>query len=166
MPSRTKPKVSILLPVRDAASTLPECLESIRRQTLEDWECLVVDDGSTDGTLSIVRQAAAADPRFRLLAGSAEGLIAALNRGLEECSGQWTARMDGDDLMQRDRLRWQVRSLAENPVLAGVGCHVRMFPRNSLGEGMRGYESWLNRLETPGMSLPPHGSNARWFIRP
>src|SRR4029453_3293129 len=74
---------------------------------------------------------------------------AALNEGLAHCRGRFVARMDADDLMHRDRLRAQVAALAANAPLAGVGCHVRCFPRSELRPGLRDYETWLRTITTP-----------------
>lgn len=140
------PLVSILMPVRDAAATLPACLESIRRQRDANWECVAVDDGSEDGSASLLAAAAAADPRFRLLRQRPAGIVAALSRGLAECRGPYVARMDADDLMRSRRLAAQVAALESAPELAGVGCHVRLFPRTRALAGRRAYEAWLNSL--------------------
>jgi glycosyltransferase involved in cell wall biosynthesis len=141
--------LSVLLPAFQAARTLPACLESIRRQVLTDWECIVVDDGSTDETAAIARAAAAADARFRVFALPHRGLVAALNAGLEVCRGRYVARMDADDVMRRDRLHAQAAMLEARPALAAVGCHVRLFPRRGLTPWRRAYESWLNAMRTP-----------------
>ncbi len=142
------PTVSVLLPVFDAETTLEPCLESVARQSEPSFEVLLVDDGSTDGTAAIAHRFAARDPRFRLLRRAHEGLVAALNAGLAEARGEIVARMDGDDLMHRHRLREQVRALAD-PRLSGVGCRVRLFPRAHLREGLRDYEAWLNHIGSP-----------------
>lgn len=144
-----RPLVSVLLPARDAAATLPACLRSLRRQTLRDWECVLVDDGSRDDTPRLVRDAARADPRVRPLATPGLGIVGALAAGLAECAGLYVARMDADDLMRRTRLAAQVAALEANPALAGVGAHVRLFPRASLRDGFRAYEAWLNGIRTP-----------------
>src|SRR5262245_14318260 len=74
-------RVSILLPARDAESTLPACLRSIARQSLRDFRCIVVDDGSRDDTARLARAHAARDPRFLVVAGEGRGLVAALTTG-------------------------------------------------------------------------------------
>ena len=76
------PIVSILLPVCDAVSYLPACLRSIRRQTEPRFECLVVDDGSRDGSADVARAAASEDARIRVLARPHQGLVPALNAGI------------------------------------------------------------------------------------
>jgi glycosyltransferase involved in cell wall biosynthesis len=143
------PEISILLPVRDAEATLGACLRSILRQTEPHWECVVVDDGSQDGSLALARAAGAIDPRIRVLARDREGLVAALNAGLAECRAELVARMDADDVMHRERLTAQKAALACEPELSAVGCHVRLFPRRGLGSGMRAYEQWLSSIDSP-----------------
>jgi glycosyltransferase involved in cell wall biosynthesis len=142
------PRVSVLLPARNAARTLEACLASIGRQTEARWECVIVDDGSTDGTLAIARGAARRDPRFRVLALPHRGLIAALNEGLGRCGAPLIARMDADDVMRRERLARQADLLERDTSLSAVGCHVRLFPRQSMAPRLREYESWLNGLES------------------
>ena len=143
------PRVSVLLPVRDAAATLSASLRSVSRQRLRELECVVVDDGSRDASLAIAREHARGDPRFRVIAQPALGIVPALARGLAECRAPLVARHDADDCMHRDRLALQVDALARSPGLAGVGCHVRLFPRGALGPGMRAYETWLANVRTP-----------------
>jgi glycosyltransferase involved in cell wall biosynthesis len=137
------PRVSVLLPVRDAATTLAASLRSVSRQRLRELECIVVDDGSRDASLAIAREHARRDARLRVIAQPALGLVPALLRGLAECRAPLVARHDADDCMHRDRLALQVSALEAESRLAGVGCHVRMFPRAALGPGMRAYERWL-----------------------
>jgi glycosyltransferase involved in cell wall biosynthesis len=143
------PRISVLLPVRDAEATLGACLRSLARQTLADWECVLVDDGSRDASLALARAAAARDPRLRVLAAERRGIVPALAVGLAECRAPVVARMDADDLMRRDRLAAQLAALDANPELVGVGAHVRLFPRRELTEGGRAYERWLNAIDSP-----------------
>jgi glycosyltransferase involved in cell wall biosynthesis len=142
------PLVSILLPARDAAATLPACLASIVRQSESRFECVLVDDGSRDATRAIAESVARSDARFRVIATAAQGLVAALNTGLAACRAPLVARMDADDWMHRARLALQLRALDAEPTLSGVGCHVRMFPRASLRPGLREYERWLRSIGT------------------
>jgi GT2 family glycosyltransferase len=143
-----EPDISILLPVFDAAPTLPACLRSIARQTHSDWECILVDDGSTDASGELAATAAVADPRFRVITTPHRGLVPALNTGLAHCRGRYVARMDADDCMQRRRLALQAAALESAPELAAVGARIRFFPRPTLRDGMRRYEQWLNAMES------------------
>ena len=141
------PKVSILLPVFDSENTLPACLASIARQTHTNWECILVDDGSTDASHAIACRAARDDKRIRVIERPHRGLVSALNTGIDHCHGDLVARMDADDLMHRERLEHQAEALAAEPALAGVGSHVRLFPRKPLTAGMRNYERWINGMD-------------------
>lgn len=140
------------MPVRDAEATLPACVASIQRQRGARWECVVVDDGSSDGSVAYLAALAASDARFRVFRQAPSGIVAALTRGLSECRGGYVARMDGDDIMLARRLARQVDALEADPTLAGVGCHVRVFPRArpsvETGLGRREYEDWLNSLRS------------------
>ena len=142
----TRPRVSILLPVHQAAATLPACLRSIERQRESRWECVAVDDGSRDESLSLLRAAAERDSRFRVLALDHGGIVSALEAGLEQCRAARVARMDADDWMHRDRLAEQLGLLERRPDLCAVGCRVRLFPRGELSPRRRAYEGWLNAI--------------------
>jgi glycosyltransferase involved in cell wall biosynthesis len=139
----------VLLPVRDCAAWLPTCLRSLARQTLTSFECVIVDDGSRDGSLSLACDYAADDPRFRVFATAPRGLVPALNEGLRHCRAPVVARMDADDWMHRERLAAQLAALDADASVAAVGCHVRLFPRSELAEGMRAYERWLAGVSSP-----------------
>lgn len=143
-----RPRVSVLLPVFDAASTLATTLRSIQRQSETSWECIIVDDGSTDASSDIARMISAADQRFRVIHAERRGLVSALNVGISQCHGCYIARMDADDLMHRARLERQANALDASPGLAGLGCQVRIFPRAALGSGMRAYERWINGVDS------------------
>jgi glycosyltransferase involved in cell wall biosynthesis len=144
-----QPAVTILMPFRDAAATLPACLASIRRQTLGGFELLAVDDGSTDESPAIVAAYAGADQRARLLRPGPVGLVAALNRGLAAARAPLVARMDADDLMHPRRLQLQHDYLAAHPEVALVASRVALFPRRLVREGYREYLRWQNRVLTP-----------------
>lgn len=140
--------MSILLPVFQAGETIDATLRSITRQTFDDWHCVVVDDGSTDDSGDRAEKLASGDARFAVLRRTHRGLVATLNDGLQHCTGRYVARIDADDLMHRRRLERQVHALDHAPDLAGVGCHVRLFPRASLQDGLRSYERWLRAIDS------------------
>lgn len=128
--------------------TLVAALESLRRQTFADWECILCDDGSTDATLEIAGNYARNDCRYIVTPRVHSGLVSTLNWGMQRCRGGTIARFDADDIAHRERLQTQRQFLLEHPEYAGVGCGVRMFPRLDLTEGRRAYETWLNSLTT------------------
>ena len=86
------PAVSVLLPVRNGEPYLAGCIASLKRQTLREYEVVAVDDGSDDGTPAVLDHWAAGDPRVRVVQRPPEGLVAALNAGLELCRGPLVAR--------------------------------------------------------------------------
>ena len=144
----SSPQISILLPVFNAARFLPECLQSLSRQTLSSYEIVAIDDGSSDGSSDILRAAAETEPRLRLIRQDHAGLIAALNHALDLSRGDVVARMDADDVSHPRRLELQL-TLLDGPGRPDiVSCLVRHFPRQTLGEGFRIYERWLNGLIT------------------
>ncbi len=113
------PAVTVLLPIWDAEAYLGEALDSVRAQTFDDFEVLVVDDGSRDGGPDLVR--ACPDARVRLSSlGENRGLVAALNAGLVQARGRYIARMDADDVCLPTRLAEQVEHLDAYPTLGGV----------------------------------------------
>ena len=149
MPVPDAPLVSVLFPVRDAASFLDESLASIVAQTLDDFELLVVDDGSSDGTPERLRAWASQDPRIRVLRQEPTGIVAALERGRAHARGAWLARMDADDVADPVRLERQLELVGSDGDLAGCGCRVRYFPRDELRDGALRYEAWINAAVTP-----------------
>lgn len=113
------PSVTVLLPVRNAAPYLREALESLRSQTLESFEILAIDNGSTDGSEQILRSHG--DPRLRVVSSNSRGLVAVLNHGLQLCATDYVARMDADDRSLPQRLERQLRALEADSSLVMVG---------------------------------------------
>ncbi len=98
------PAVSVVVPAYNQARWLRDTLQSVASQTCNDWECIVVNDGSTDDTPAIARAFVERDPRFRLVNQPNGGVSAARNRGLEEARGEFVMFLDGDDLLLPLRL--------------------------------------------------------------
>jgi glycosyltransferase involved in cell wall biosynthesis len=139
------PRVSVLLPVKDAEGTLPECLASLGAQSLADHEVVAVDDGSTDGSRAQLERAAALDPRIRLVKPAGRGLVSALNTALSAARAPLVARMDADDVALPDRLRHQAARLTADPVVDILGAQVEVLG-GTRNEGMRAYVLWSNAL--------------------
>ena len=95
---------SIIIPVYNVAPYLRECLDSVLTQAFTDWECICVDDGSTDGSGAILDEYAARDGRFRVFHQKNAGPSAARNRGLDEASGEWIWFVDSDDMVKPSAL--------------------------------------------------------------
>ncbi len=145
----SRPAISVILPVRNAATTLPAALESLRAQTRPDWECLVVDDGSDDDTPAVAEARARQDPRFRLLRTPPRGLVAALETGRTAVRGRWLARLDADDVCHPERLAAQAAALEAEPSLGVVSCQVEHGGDRHRQGGYARHVDWLNHLLTP-----------------
>jgi glycosyltransferase involved in cell wall biosynthesis len=141
----TRPRVSVLLPVRNEERYLAATLDSLSEQTLADHEVIVVDDGSRDGSAAIAEAHARRDSRFRVVRQPPLGMVAASERARAEARAPLIARMDADDVAMPERLELQVSAIEEEG-LAAVGGQVEYFPAPS--DGMRAYASWLNGVVT------------------
>ncbi len=142
-------EISVLMPVHNAAATLRETLESLRRQTFKRFELVVVDDGSTDETLKILADTWPAASRLVLLRPGRVGLVEALQRGLAACEGKWVARMDADDVLEPQRLQAQWELVQADSTLKVVSSRIHSFkdsPNEPLGEGYARYDGWINGL--------------------
>jgi len=143
----TKPLVSILLPVYNGGALLAACLDSIWAQTRQDYEVVVVDDGSGDDTWKMLSAAAAIEPRLKPIHMEHAGIVPALNRGLEACEGRYVARMDVDDLMLPERLAAQVEFMDDHPEVALCGTWVEPYGIDkTLSAAGVGYHDWLNSM--------------------
>jgi len=147
----TRPLISVLLPVRDAVTTIARAVASVRAQTLAEWELLAVDDGSSDGTSEILAALARDEPRLRVLTRPPEGLVAALNAGLAAARGEFLARMDADDESHPERLAAQAAFLAapENRAIGVVGSLVEFGGDRATAAGYALHVDWTNTCVTP-----------------
>jgi glycosyltransferase involved in cell wall biosynthesis len=102
------PLISVLMPVRNGARWLREAVDSIRDQTFRDFELIVVDDGSDDGSVWLLERCARADDRVRVLRQPPLGIVAALNLGITAARAPYLARLDADDVARPDRLALQL----------------------------------------------------------
>jgi glycosyltransferase involved in cell wall biosynthesis len=119
------PRVSVLVPVYNSAAYVQEALDSIGGQLFGDFELVVVDDGSTDGSTALLERFAAAEPRMRLISRPNRGLIATRNQLLDEAQGEFIAWMDSDDLSHPQRLQRQVAALDADQRLVCIGSNVQ-----------------------------------------
>lgn len=139
-------KISIITPFFNPGEFLTACIESIQKQTYSNWELLLVNDFSTDNSLSIARSFVDLDPRIKLFENQNKGLIPALRIAYDNSSGVFLTRMDADDVMLPNRLESMINRLTElGPKHVCVG-KVKYFSQNELGAGYIKYEEWLNNL--------------------
>ena len=132
VPSTGNPKVSVIMGIYNCEKTLPEAVDSICRQTYSNWELILWDDGSTDGTFALAKQYEAEYPdKIRAFHDTENHKLShALNQCLRYAEGELVARMDGDDISMPERLEKQVRFLQEHPEIDLVGTQMKRFDEN------------------------------------
>lgn len=111
------PEVSVIIPTFNREKLIAETLDSLIWQTLSDWECIIVDDGSVDGTLSVVKKYVERDSRFTLLLRDRQpkGAPTCRNIGLHACTSQWVVFLDSDDLLMPWALKNRVDFFCQSP---------------------------------------------------
>lgn len=129
------PIVSVLMPVYNTERYVAEAVESILAQTFEDFEFIIIDDGSTDRSLEILRQYEQRDPRFRVISRANTGLVVALNEMLGLAQGKYLARIDSDDVALPERFAKQVEYMEQHPDCVVLGS--RMLLIDSDGDPIR-----------------------------
>ena len=127
-----RPRVTVLMPVHNAATFLREAIDSVLGQSWTDFELLIVDDGSSDGSGAMADQYAAAEPRVRVEHVAHRGLVPALNLGLDTIETELIARADADDVNRPDRLARQIAFLDARPDIGVCGSWVEAFPRREV----------------------------------
>lgn len=123
----SRPLVSVIVPTHNYGALIGETLDSLRCQTLAAWECLIVDDGSTDNTAEVVARAAAHDPRIRYVWQTNQLQSVAKNTGLARSRGKYLQFLDADDLIESRKLERQVAYLEAHPEVDIVYGGVRYF---------------------------------------
>ena len=98
------PKVTVIIPVYNVAAYLPQCLDSVIAQTLDDIEIICVNDGSKDESLAVLNEYAAQDSRIKIIDKANAGVSAARNDGIAAAQGEYIAFLDGDDFLEPDCL--------------------------------------------------------------
>ena len=120
------PTVSVVLPVYNAAKYLAQCMDSLLAQTFTDFEILAFDDGSTDGSIEILKEFATHDSRVNFLLKDHCGYTPHLNEGIQIARGEFIARMDSDDICFPERFERQVEFLNQHPNVVVVGSSVEL----------------------------------------
>jgi len=137
--------VTIGMPVYNCRNAVAEAIASILNQTLEDWELVVLDDGSNDGTADVVRKFA--DSRICLVRQETNrGLPARLNEIVQRSNSTFFARMDGDDIAYPDRLMRQVTYLRDHPDVDLVAGAIVVFDYDGEAIGVRRGPEGHNRI--------------------
>jgi len=143
-------KISILMPFKNTAEFLPECLDSILAQTYPHWELLAVDDCSADQSRSVLARYARNDARITVLGNEGSGIIRALRTAFSASHGALITRMDSDDIMIETKLEKMAASLFQaGPRHIALG-QVRYFSQTGISNGYARYEKWINGLTAKG----------------
>ena len=148
--TQSTPLVSIILPFYNARKYIGECLKSVVAQSFKEWELIAVDDHSSDDSTDIVRSFSRPGRPIKIVSNPGQGIVDALNHGIEHSQGSLIARIDADDIMTENRLSVQVGHLSENPHIGMVASLVNHFPP-ALEKKRKGYSlyvDWTNRLLT------------------
>lgn len=143
------PGVSIIMPVKNQENFIEAALRSVIDQDFRDLEIIVINDGSTDGTANKL-SSFQCDERLQIVElPESRGIVTALNVGLEAATGDFVARMDGDDVMHPARIRKQYEFARSNPDVDLCGCCVTCFcEAGKLSQGVHTFQKWHNSLLT------------------
>jgi glycosyltransferase involved in cell wall biosynthesis len=154
---RTPPLVSVIVPTYNYGHFMAQMLESVLGQTHARWECLVIDDGSTDNTAEIVGAYAASDPRVKYVRQQNQLQSAAKNLGLKMCAGQYVQFLDADDLIEARKLELQVAYLEKHRDVDIVYGGVRYFRTGNVGEHLYSMtednQSWMPQVSGVGQEV-------------
>lgn len=152
-----QPLVSVVIPTYNYAHFIGQTLESLFAQTYQNWECIVVDDGSTDDTREVVGSIAESDPRVRYFRQENRGQPAALNAGLRELRGDYVQILDADDLIEARKLERQVAYLEAHPEADIVYGAVRYFRGDNVAERLFSMwernEPWMPEVSGKGTAV-------------
>ena len=142
------PAISVILPYFNVQQTLVRCIQSILKQTFEDFELILVDNNSTDDSAQIAGSFSKTDHRIKLVSESRQGVAFASNRGFQLAQGRFLARMDADDEMRPNRLEVQLAHLQSDEQVDLIGGQVA-YQGPEENTGFRHYVDWSNRLLSP-----------------
>ena len=134
--------ISVIMGTYNGRKCIDRAIDSIRKQTFLDWELVICDDCSTDGTYEYLLERYGNDPKIIITQLSKNsGLSSALNRCIELSHGEYLARMDDDDYSHPDRLEKQLLTLEEHPEVALVSCNINYFDDNGIFGNSGNYNS-------------------------
>ena len=144
--------ISILIPFKNTSAYLPECFDSILKQTYKNWEVIAVDDHSNDDSRSIVERYSRNDTRISVCTNNGQGIISALRAAYSFSKGELLTRMDSDDIMSTNKLEIMAASLEKYGMRHIAIGGVRYFSDRGISNGYERYEKWLNKLTSRGVN--------------
>lgn len=134
------------MPVKNAIPYLEECLESIIKQTYQNWELLAVNDNSTDESNALLKKYAIIDSRIKVFQNTYSGIITALQTSYSHSKGNYITRMDADDIMPINKLETLYSALKNESELCLATGYVEYFSASGIKDGFKRYQDWLNSL--------------------
>jgi glycosyltransferase involved in cell wall biosynthesis len=143
-----QPKISVILPYYNAAGTLARAIESVLEQDYNDYELILVDNNSTDGSREIAERVASSNSRIRLAEEKKQGVVHSTNRGFELALGRYVARMDADDTAELTRLKNQSNYLEQHPDCDAVAGLVEHVPHSVEAAGFSRFVDWSNSIRS------------------
>lgn len=123
----TNPLISVVMPVNNGEKYLPQAIDSVLCQTYNNFEFIIIDDGSTDKTKEIVNRYFRIDHRIKLIIQKKSGISNAMNTGIRKAKGEYIFRADGDDVCLRDRFKIQINYLLKHPTIDVLGTYFCTF---------------------------------------
>lgn len=153
------PKVSVIIPCYNQGDYISETLHSLQSQNYTNWECIVVDDGSTDNTVRVVDQFAQADLRIQFISQANGGSASARNKGLKYIIGDYIQFLDADDLLDRSKFEKQIQIMESNMLDVSYTDYSYFTSQNKLIPRLRGAflsKTVLLTLWGLGSSIPAH----------
>lgn len=142
------PKISVILPFYNAETTLARAIQSIESQSFTNFECILIDNNSTDNSKEIALKFVNNDKRFKLISEKKQGVMFASNAGWELSKGKYIARMDADDWSHPDKLKLQNDFLDFNSDYGAVGTLVKHISHSEFTGGMARFVEWSNNVIT------------------
>ncbi len=143
-----KPKISVILPFYNAEATLERAMLSIANQSFTDFECILIDNNSTDRSRAIAIKQTEKDNRFKFISEKQQGVVFASNAGSKVAKGQYVARMDADDWAYPNKLKLQAEFLDNHPDFDAVAALVEHISHNKNTEGFARFVQWSNSVQT------------------
>ncbi|UAY37201.1 glycosyltransferase family 2 protein [Moraxella osloensis] len=159
-----KDLISIGIPFFNAEKFLSKAIESVISQSYDNWELLLFDDGSNDGSLKMAKGFEQQDNRIKVFSdGKNKGLGARLNELAVLSNGEYIARMDADDIMHPKRLETQLQILTENPSINVLGTNAYVIDENDLVFGIR-YRQQSGLMKVNHFIHPTIMAKKQWFV--
>ena len=135
-----QPLISIVMPVYNAGDFLHQTIKSILNQTHQNWELIAIDDHSKDNSLEILKNYAKKDKRIKILTQKRNlGVSSTTNKGIKHAKSTWIARMDADDIMHKNRLKIQLKTLQSHPSVVVIGSQCKLIDQQGKRIGVKNF---------------------------